>query len=180
MFSRYSNIMHLILFYTSTSKSYILGPLIGCQKNNQAYFDKSNLFWINGVWDFDHLLELHTTWEHCKVLHMGCTNIQASLDYIKRLSLSCGRSISSRLTLVSSQPRPQPSSISLRTSRWLICVISVLSPSGLIIHPENREQSRPSISASFHLFVSTFPNGEQTPSTPTVLNCAYRHWRYFN
>lgn len=184
MFFRYSSIMYTILFYTSSSKSYIFESLIGCQKNNQT-ISTNQIFWINGGWDFDHLLELHTTWEHHKVLYMECTNVQASLDYIKRLSLSCGRSISSWLTSVSSQPRPQPSSISLRTSRWLIGVISeefisVLSPSGLIIHPENREDRRPSISASFHLFVSTFPNGEQTPSTPTVLNCAYRHWRYFN
>lgn len=86
---------------------------------------------------------------------MSCTNIQASLDYIKRLSLSCGRSISSWRTSVPFQPRPQPLSVSLGTSRWLICVISeefisVLSPSGLIIHPENREERHPSISASLH------------------------------
>lgn len=154
MFFRYSSIMYTILLYTSSSKSYILESL-GCLKNNQAYFNKSDLFWINGGWDFDHLLELHTTWEHHKLLYMECTNVQASLDYIKRLSLSCGRSISSWLTSVSSQPRPQPSSISLRTSRWLIGVISeefisVLSPSGLIIYPENGEDGRPSISASLH------------------------------
>lgn len=177
MFFRYSSIMYTISFYTSLSESYSLESLIGCQKNNQAYFNKSNLFWINGGWDFDHLLELHTTWEHHKVLYMECTNVQASLDYIKRLSLSCGRSISSWLTSVSSQPRPQPSSISLRTSCWLIGVISeefisVLSPSGLIIHPENREDRRPSISASLHpsIYLSLLsPTENKHPPPPPCL-----------
>lgn len=74
---------------------------------------------------FDHLLEFHT-WEHHMGLYINCANIQASLDYIKRPSLSCGRSIS---FLMDISVLPIPTSFFLphcseESHCWLIPVIS--------------------------------------------------------
>lgn len=153
-----------------------------------SFSDQSNKFWINGGCHFAHFLEFSTTCElytnwYC--LQNG-VHKHSSFSRLHKETVAFLWSLNFFLTDISALPTPTSASLCITRNKPLtdLCYFWGVYFCPLTIRynysPWKQRRETPIYSCiplSFHVFLS-FP--QRRTNTPTVLNCAYRHWRYFN